>query len=236
MDISADKLKQLRIERGLSQELLAKQSGLSLRTIQRLEQAGGGSPESLLSLSAALNVSPQAIRIGSLTPITPWSFAQRFMPLSAIILLMALLVFIINLAAQGQFSIYIDVVSFIFLLIFIPCATLVAAGKTGFFASIRNLALLWQPPTGTIGTRHFLNHLYRLQYRLCYSGAFLLSLLGFISLTYHSSHIGLDQLQGALSVLGLIWLYAACFAELVLRPILFKLRLSLELDWHGTAN
>jgi len=48
MDISAEKLKQIRVERGLSQDLLARQSGLSLRTIQRLEQAGGGSAESLL--------------------------------------------------------------------------------------------------------------------------------------------------------------------------------------------
>lgn len=63
MDISAEKLKQIRVERGLSQDLLARQSGLSLRTIQRLEQAGGGSAESLLALSAALNISPQALRL-----------------------------------------------------------------------------------------------------------------------------------------------------------------------------
>ncbi|MCC5450403.1 helix-turn-helix domain-containing protein [Rheinheimera sp. UJ51] len=68
MDIVAEKLKALRLEQGLSQELLAKQSGLSLRTIQRLERDGGGSAETLLSLSAAFNIAPNKLRKNNTLP------------------------------------------------------------------------------------------------------------------------------------------------------------------------
>ena len=55
----AIRLKELRNQRGMSQEVLADESGLSLRTIQRIEK-GQSNPtgESLKLLSNALNVSP----------------------------------------------------------------------------------------------------------------------------------------------------------------------------------
>ena len=236
MDISAEKLKQLRLERGLSQDLLAKQSGLSLRTIQRLEQAGGGSPESLLALSASLNVSPQALRHSSVPTISHWSFAQRSVQLSALLLLLALHLALVSLASHGQFSIYLDLVSLLFLLLFVPGVTLVAAGPMGLIMSIINLSLLWQHATGTVAERRFLQQLYQLQYRLCYGSALVLSLLGLVSVFYHSPHLSTASLQGALGVLCLGWLYAACAAELLLRPVLFKLKVSIQAEQHTLAN
>ncbi|MDK2594117.1 helix-turn-helix domain-containing protein [Pseudoalteromonas obscura] len=50
-------LKQLRLSRSLSQEQLAQMSGLSVRTIQRIEAGGNASLESQKCLAAALNVS-----------------------------------------------------------------------------------------------------------------------------------------------------------------------------------
>lgn len=49
-------LKQLRLSRYLSQEQLAQMSGLSVRTIQRIEVGHKASPESLKCLAAALEV------------------------------------------------------------------------------------------------------------------------------------------------------------------------------------
>ncbi|WP_431134712.1 helix-turn-helix domain-containing protein [Psychroserpens mesophilus] len=55
----AIRVKELRNQRGMSQEFLAEESGLSLRTIQRIEK-GESNPtgESLKRLANALNVSP----------------------------------------------------------------------------------------------------------------------------------------------------------------------------------
>ena len=58
----AKRLKELRNQRGMSQEVLADESGLSMRTIQRIEN-GETNPtgESLKRLSNALNVNPDEL-------------------------------------------------------------------------------------------------------------------------------------------------------------------------------
>ena len=54
----ATKLKTLRTKKGMSQSALAKESGLSLFTIQKLEQGKAkAGRKSLIGLSRALNVS-----------------------------------------------------------------------------------------------------------------------------------------------------------------------------------
>ena len=55
------RIRQLRESRAWSQEHLAAISGLSVRTIQRLETQGTASPESRLALSAAFGVEPAAL-------------------------------------------------------------------------------------------------------------------------------------------------------------------------------
>lgn len=58
----ANRIKELRNQRGMSQELLSEESGLSLRTIQRVEN-GESNPtgDSLKRLSHALNVNPDEL-------------------------------------------------------------------------------------------------------------------------------------------------------------------------------
>lgn len=58
----AIRVRELRAQKGMSQEFLAEESGLSLRTIQRIEN-GESNPtgESLKRLSNALNVSPDEL-------------------------------------------------------------------------------------------------------------------------------------------------------------------------------
>ena len=56
------RLKELRNQKGMSQETLAEESGLSLRTIQRIEN-GRSNPtgDTLKRLSNALNVTPDEL-------------------------------------------------------------------------------------------------------------------------------------------------------------------------------
>jgi transcriptional regulator with XRE-family HTH domain len=49
-------IQKLRLQRGWSQEQLAQMSGLSVRTIQRIERGQGASPESLKSLAAVFEI------------------------------------------------------------------------------------------------------------------------------------------------------------------------------------
>ena len=56
MKTNARRLKQLREAKSWSQEHLAEASGLSLRTVQRVETDGNASPETRLALAGALGV------------------------------------------------------------------------------------------------------------------------------------------------------------------------------------
>lgn len=61
-------LKQLRLSRLLSQEQLAQMSGLSVRTIQRIESGHQPSPETLKCLAAVLEVEMATLTAGHFTP------------------------------------------------------------------------------------------------------------------------------------------------------------------------
>lgn len=61
MSISAEKLNKLRIQNGWSQERLAEISGLSLRTIQRLEKGETASLESQQAISKAFDIPPSEL-------------------------------------------------------------------------------------------------------------------------------------------------------------------------------
>ena len=56
MAINCAKVKQLRLDRSWSQEHLAEVSGLSLRTIQRVETEGSASLETRMAIASALGV------------------------------------------------------------------------------------------------------------------------------------------------------------------------------------
>lgn len=58
MAIDAQRLRCLREQRGWSQEQLANVSGLSARTIQRVEATGAASLETRMALAAALELAP----------------------------------------------------------------------------------------------------------------------------------------------------------------------------------
>lgn len=62
MNINSEKIKQLRIENGWSQEQLSELCGLNLRTIQRLEKRGSASLETVSALAAVFKVSVNSLQ------------------------------------------------------------------------------------------------------------------------------------------------------------------------------
>lgn len=69
LSIDGAAVKRLREERAWSQEHLAKASGLSLRTVQRIEADGTASPESVLALAGAFGVEVGQLRASRMTPL-----------------------------------------------------------------------------------------------------------------------------------------------------------------------
>jgi transcriptional regulator with XRE-family HTH domain len=69
-------IQKLRLQRGWSQEQLAELTGLSVRTIQRIERGQTPSAESLKALAAVLEVNFGALREAHMTPSTSPSFTQ----------------------------------------------------------------------------------------------------------------------------------------------------------------
>ena len=61
MEINAEAVRRLRTTRNWSQEKLSEASGLSLRTVQRLESTGKASIDSVGALATALNVEPKTL-------------------------------------------------------------------------------------------------------------------------------------------------------------------------------
>lgn len=103
MAIDAQRLRSLREQRGWSQEQLADVSGLSARTIQRVEATGEAALETRMALAAALELVPadllaaaQAAPADVLPPVHATVAGQwgRGHTVVTIILLMVLLVFV----------------------------------------------------------------------------------------------------------------------------------------------
>lgn len=103
MAIDAQRLRSLREQRGWSQEQLADVSGLSARTIQRVEATGAASLETRMALAAALALAPADLLVQAqmspadlLPPVLAtgarqWSREQAVL---TAILLIVLLVFV----------------------------------------------------------------------------------------------------------------------------------------------
>jgi transcriptional regulator with XRE-family HTH domain len=58
MEVNVDKLKELRIDQGLSQRALADRAGLSQTSVWKIERGGGANPATLKKLADVLGVRP----------------------------------------------------------------------------------------------------------------------------------------------------------------------------------
>lgn len=77
MKIDSNLLKKLRGAHNWSQEQLSEVSGLSLRTIQRLENGGAASIESVRALAAAFDIDPNELILSEKDhPMTPFDAVE----------------------------------------------------------------------------------------------------------------------------------------------------------------
>ena len=65
MEVNVDKLKELRIDQGLSQRALAKHAGLSQTSVWKIERGGGANPATLKKLADVLGVRPMDLVKGA---------------------------------------------------------------------------------------------------------------------------------------------------------------------------
>lgn len=88
MDVSADRIRQARIDRGWTQQQLAEIADLSLRTVQRVENQAVASNETVSSLCAVLEVERSELLLQD--PSRPEHQAaaqqlQRLLPIAVLI-------------------------------------------------------------------------------------------------------------------------------------------------------
>jgi len=222
-NLSPERVKYFRKDNGWSQELLAKASGLSLRTIQRAEKDGNSSVETQLALAAAFDISPKA-----LSPISPsinvnWKRKNMMQSLVALIIVCSSIIMLSLLA--GNLKIFMDLYSILFLVLFTYSSTIIAFGSHGLFKSIKGLAYLFSSEVSSSPASEFLSLILNKQIIFIYAGSFIAALVGCIAIFSSEEAISSTQIfYNAMAVNLLMILYAAIIAEAILRPLATKLQ------------
>lgn len=219
MDVSGVKVKELRKHHGWSQERLAEISGLSERTISRVEQGESASMETRLALANAFNITPaelceaQQILVGQ-GGINSSGIAG--LSLGAVLMVL-------------QF--YLPGVPFfdgISLLLTLGLAVAMAAVSMGAKKAFTTIALVrWVivlPKAQSTLQQHLPNLKQLIFY--CYSAGAVSSLVGVIAVLMAPANMNVSwpyppasETNMGLGIALLTLLYAAMLAELVLRPL-----------------
>ena len=107
MKIDAWRVNAEREKRAWSQDHLAEAAGLSLRTIQRVENAGSGSFETAKALAAVFELDVAELRAPPVSPKRQTSSRVRYMGAAATLVL-ALFAFLTHGAVAGQVALDVD--------------------------------------------------------------------------------------------------------------------------------
>jgi len=221
-NLSPDRVKQHRKDNGWSQELLAKASGLSLRTIQRAEKDGNSSPETQLALAAAFNVSPQELFPVSSTPDVNWRRKNIMQSLFALLVVCGAVGMLFILG--GELGMFIDSASGIYILLMMYSSTIIAFGTHGLAKSITGLSYLFASDISHSPATEYLAIIYRKQIRFLYGAAAIGLTVGVIAINSNFDVIESKfGLAASYAVCLLVLLYATIFAEVILRPLATKL-------------
>jgi transcriptional regulator with XRE-family HTH domain len=218
-NLSPDRIKHFRKDNGWSQELLAKAAGLSLRTIQRAEKDGNSSAETQLSLAAAFNISPKELFPISSTLDVNWKRKSIMQSFLALVVVTGAVTMLAILA--GGMTIFIDIASMLFLLLFIYAATVISFGSSGLIKSIKGFSYLFASEISPTPATEFLSIILKKQILFAYGAAFIGILLG--SIAIHANVEETIVFHRAYAVNLLVLLYAAIIAEGILRPLATKL-------------
>ncbi|MBQ4835757.1 helix-turn-helix domain-containing protein [Pseudoalteromonas luteoviolacea] len=222
MFLSTSKLKTLRKEKGWSQEVLAKATGLSVRTIQRIEANGKASAESTLALASVYKLSPQELKATSTDIEINWTRKVIMKSLVGLLMISSAVGMLIYFGASLRN--YLDVTSGVFLILFLYSATMVTFGTNGMFKSLSGLKYIFTEEMVGGDEAKYLAALFRSQIKFMYGGALIGLVVGLIAILSNIDTYENFSLLRALSVNLVVLLYAALISEGVFRPLSIKLK------------
>ncbi|WP_206486504.1 helix-turn-helix transcriptional regulator [Thalassotalea sp. G2M2-11] len=220
--LSPERIKQLRLDNGWSQELLAKAAGLSLRTIQRAEKDGNCSAETQLALAAAFDTSPKELFAISTNPDVNWKRKNIMQSFLALLVVCGAILMLVLLG--GDLGMFADFYGVLFLILFTYSSTVIAFGSHGLIKSIYGLSYIFANDINHSPASEFLSLILKRQVIFIYGAAFIAFLIGTIAIFSSEEAISTHSVfYPAFAVNLLIVLYAAIIAEGVLRPLSTKL-------------
>lgn len=215
MKFSSTKIKSLRAERGWSQEHLSEVSGLSSRTIQRMENEGSGSPESLMAIASVFSVSPDELQAAYNEKIGDGKV--KIGGIVGIALIFSAIAFYLNIS--GDPYAIIDVPALIYIIV-VPVAISILSNGYKPTSQVYKLVSWLVYEQKEMNNIHVLLPILRKLIIYSYaSGATgtLFSLLGMLT--------GSDEIYypAGFSIALLIFIYATIQSEFVFRPLYHKL-------------
>jgi len=220
--LSTSKLKTLRREKGWSQEVLAKATDLSVRTIQRIEADGKASAESTLALASVFNLSPQALKATSNEIEVNWTRKMIMKSLIALLIIAGSVgMFIIQGASARH---YMDGASGLFLILFLYAATIVTFGTSGMLKSLSGLKYLFTDEMVGGSQAKYLGELYNSQIKYLYGGSLIGFIIGFIGILGNIDTYDDFIFLRASAVNLVVLFYAAVLSEGLFRPLSIKLK------------
>lgn len=229
MFISNTKLKQIRKNEGWSQEVLAKASGLALRSIQRIESTGKASAESTLAICAALNIAPSELQSSKNAIEINWTRREIMQGFLIIGLIFGTILSLFFVASQPLN--YLDGPSIIFTYCFMFLFTALSFGIKGVGQSISGLRFLFVQEFVGGKKAVYLAKIYGSQIKFCYGGSFILFFISVVAIIHVvAKSIEKDELLHMLTfqvpVVVMPFLYATITCEGLLRPLKIKLETS----------
>lgn len=219
MKISVDKLKKLRLHSGWSQERLADISGLSLRTIQRIESGGSASLESQLAIATAFDISPSELIDN--VDIEVGQGGINWSGLCGVAICCVLMVMQLKLGAAPFFD-YTSVILVFGLSFAMATISFGFENALTTLASMRWVVIL---PKQQLGIQQHIPNLNN-YINYCHIAGAISTLVGIIavmmtpeSLVYNYAPAARYPFAMGIGIALLTTLYAAMFAELILRPL-----------------
>ena len=219
--ISTSKLKTVRRDKGWSQDVLAKATGLSVRTIQRIEADGKASAESTLALASVFNLPPQALKATSKEIEVNWTRKTIMKNLIALLMISGAVGMLIILGASVKH--YMDAASGLFLILFLYSATIATFGTSGMLKSLSGLKYLFTEEMVGGTQAKYLGELYGSQVKFLYGGSFIGLIIGSIAILGNIDTYDDFVFLRASAVNLVVLFYAAVLSEGIFRPLSIKL-------------
>ena len=222
MILSIEKLKTLRREKGWSQEVLAKATGLSVRTIQRIESDGKASAESTLSIASVFNLSPKSLEATPDEIQADWTRKMIMKNFLALVVILGTVVMLTILA--GALNALIDGQTILFMTLFLYSATILAFGTDGMFKSLAGFKYLFTDEMVGGSKATYLSEIYASQVKFLYGGALIMLTVGFVAILANIDTYEGFVYQRSTAIVLISLFYATVLGEGIFRPLSIKLK------------